>query len=128
MRALVIGMMLLTLGTTEAAAQAPRLVNGAWVMPTRHVHAQNEYYAGGYEAMIIEACQYYGCDPGYVITVMNCESGGNPYAEAYNPVSGNMTRGLFQIDDMWGVSTNPADQIWFAAEHLTAGDIWWACG
>lgn len=85
-------------------------------------------YQGGYEAEIAEACAYYGCDPGYVTNVMYCESGGDHGAVAYNPSSGNYTYGIFQIDGMWGGGgMTPTEQIWFAAEHLTAGDIWWAC-
>lgn len=80
-------------------------------------------------AEIAEACAVYGCDPDYVYAVMLCESGGDPNAVAYNETSGNYTTGLMQIDDMWGgASMSPVEQIWFAAEHLTAGDIWWECG
>jgi len=78
---------------------------------------------------IVAACDYYGCDPNYVYGVMMCESGGDPGALAYNPVSGNYTYGLMQIDGLCGGGgMSDAEQIWFAAEHLTAGDIWWACG
>lgn len=108
-----------------AGAQVPKLVDGAWVMPTPHQHAAS---SSDYVGMIEEACAYWGCSPDYLISVMNCESHGDPNATAYNPASGNYTVGLFQIDEMWGVGYDPAAQVWFAAEHLTKGDVWWACG
>lgn len=111
---------------------APVWTGSTWMMPqpspsspssTRHASG------GSYEDQIVEACNYYGCDPNYLITVMNCESGGDQSAVAYNPVSGNYTYGIFQIDGMWGGGgMTPTEQIWFAAEHLTAGDIFWSCG
>jgi hypothetical protein len=109
---------------------APTFVDGAWVMPPRPVASLMQYSGyGGYEAEIANACAYWGCSPDYLIGVMMCESGGDHGAVAYNPSSGNYTYGIFQIDGMWGGGgMTPAEQIWFAAEHLTKGDIWWSCG
>jgi hypothetical protein len=122
-------------GTQGVAAQVPvptRDAAGHWVLPVvTHGpgRATGSYASGGYAEQIDAACAYYGCDPNYVYNVMMCESGGDPGAIAYNPQSGNYTYGLFQIDGMWGGGgMSDSEQIWFAAEHLTAGDIWWACG
>jgi hypothetical protein len=105
----------------------PVLVDGAWTFPTRP--ARPRAAVEDYSAAIAEACAYYGCNPGYLESVMACESGGDPNAIAYNPASGNYTYGIFQIDAMWGGDAmTPVEQIWFAAEHLTKGDVWWACG
>lgn len=70
-----------------------------------------------------EACAAYGCDPNYILNVMACESGGNPGA-----VGPNGELGLMQIDPAYWGTYSPVESIWFAAQHLTAGDIWWACG
>jgi soluble lytic murein transglycosylase-like protein len=68
------------------------------------------------------ACATFGCDPNYILNVMSCESGGNPWA-----VGPNGELGLMQIQPaIWG-TFSPEGSIWFAAEHLTAGDIYWAC-
>jgi hypothetical protein len=88
------------------------------------VEAQGDWYAE-----VAEACAYWGCSTDYVYSVLLCESGGDPGAIAYNESSGNYTYGLMQIDSMWGGDQmGPVEQIWFAAEHLTKGDIWWECG
>jgi hypothetical protein len=79
-----------------------------------------------------EACAVYGCSTDYILGVIDCESGGDPSAvsEIPNPENGTHDYGLLQVNDyLWdGSSMGPVEQIWFAAEHLTAGTIWWACG
>jgi hypothetical protein len=110
-------------------SRVPRWVGGQWVFPSPAPSSAHRRASGSYEDQIIEACAYYGCDPNYLIGIMYCESGGDMGAVAYNPVSGNYTYGIFQIDGMWGGGGMSAtEQIWWAAEHITAGDVWWACG
>lgn len=132
------------LGVRKAAAQKVPTWNGKeWTLPVQSasdntMHQLNAvapepiYETGGggsYEDQIVASCNYWGCDPNYLINVMYCESGGDQGAVAYNPDSGNSTCGIFQIDEMWGgCSMSASQQIDFAAEHLTKGDVWWACG
>ena len=76
----------------------------------------------GYEAEIDAACAVYGCSTGYLVNVMMCESGGDP-----NAVGPNGELGIFQVQPaIWGVMSS-SEQIWFAAQHLTAGDVYWVC-
>jgi soluble lytic murein transglycosylase-like protein len=80
---------------------------------------------------VAEACAFHGCSTDYILGVIDCESGGNPNAvsDTINPGTGTYDYGLLQISTIWGgQNMTPAEQIWFAAEHLTAGDIWWQCG
>lgn len=76
----------------------------------------------GYEDAIAAACARYGCDAGYLVSIMLCESGGNPDA-----VGAQGETGLFQIKDwIWHVGTDPYAQIDFAARMISAGrtDLW----
>jgi len=133
MRAVLIGLTALVMTTGSVAAQVPVMTDTGWRLPTRDdTRAQSADYSvsgGSYEAQIEEACAYYGCDPNYLISIMYCESGGDHSAVAYNPQSGNYTYGIFQIDGMWGGGgMSPTEQIWWTAEHVAKGDVWWACG
>lgn len=62
-----------------------------------------------------------------VMWLIACESVGDPGAAAYNPVSGNMTLGLLQIDEQWGwvAYADGESQITWTVAHL--GSVWWAC-
>lgn len=71
---------------------------------------------------VAEACAVHGCSTDYVLSVMACESGGDPSA-----VGPNGELGLMQIDPRYWGTYGPVESIWFAAEHLTAGDIFWVC-
>ena len=130
MRALLIGLTALGLTTGTTTAQAPQLVNGTWQMPHQSVHAQTEYYAGGYEQAAYEACAYYGCSGDYLITIMNCESGQDPSAWHPNPYGGADV-GIMQINDATHGSiayADPISQIWWSAEQIAAGNAgMWSC-
>jgi hypothetical protein len=113
----------------------PAFVDGAWVMPPRPVQnyyqSYNSGFNTGWEQHAAEACAVYGCDPGYLMSIIMCESGGDPGAAAYNPSSGNMTLGLLQIDELWGsiAYADGVSQIYWAAERLAAGQGYlWVCG
>lgn len=111
------------------AQSVPEFTDGKWVLPARGANAAPAgQYSSGWEQHAAEACAVYGCDPGYLMSIIMCESGGDPGAAAYNPSSGNMTLGLLQIDEMWGsiAYAGGVEQIWWAAAHL--GSVWWACG
>lgn len=84
----------------------------------RSVSAHTPYYEE-----ITEACQYWGCSPDYLEAVMLCE---DPTLDP-SAVGPNGELGIFQVDPRyWGVMSS-SEEIWFAAQHLTAGDIYWAC-
>jgi soluble lytic murein transglycosylase-like protein len=130
MRAALVGltMFLMTMGKVEA--QAPKLVDGSWVMPSPHAHAQTAYYGGGYEQAAYEACAYYGCSGAYLVSIMNCESGQDPSAWHPNPYGGADV-GIMQINDATHGSiayADPVSQIWWAAEQIAAGKAsMWSC-
>lgn len=79
--------------------------------------------AQGYFDEMAAACQVYGCDPNYLYGVMLCESEGDP-----NAVGPHGELGIFQIDPRYWGYMSSTQQIWFAAQHLTAGDVYWVCG
>ena len=78
--------------------------------------------ADAYLDEMTAACQVYGCSPDYLYSVMLCESGGDPGA-----VGPHGELGIFQIDPRYWGTMSDTEQIWFAAQHLTAGDIYWVC-
>lgn len=68
-----------------------------------------------------EACVVMGCSTDYILSVMACESGGDPTA-----VGPNGELGIMQIDPaIWGQMSS-VEEIWFAAAHL-GNDIFWVC-
>ena len=87
--------------TTRRAAIAA-MVGGMLAAP-RMAQAQDVPYAD----VVTEAAWRWGVEPNWLIRVMMCESGGDPYA--VNPVTGDT--GLFQF--------NP--NTW---EAYGGGDIW----
>jgi soluble lytic murein transglycosylase-like protein len=132
MRAVTVGLLTI-LGTTMlaggASAQVPQMVDGAWQLPTQSHHAAPAGSAGGYEQAIYDACARYGCDGSWLVSVMYCESGGDP-----NAVGVHGEIGIFQFmpdtfyshggSDIW----NPYDQIEVAAEMFAAGlSYHWLC-
>jgi hypothetical protein len=109
------------------AGNVPTFSSGKWTMPPRPVASLMQYsgYGGGTEqwrAEVDAACAVHGCSTDYILSVMACESGGNP-----NAVGPNGELGLMQIDPAYWGYYGPIESIWFAAEHLTAGDIYWSC-
>lgn len=85
-------------------------------------------YVSQWAPTVEAACAVHGCDPGYLLNIIACESGGNPNAWHANPYGGADV-GLLQINDAtWGdvAYADGATQIWWAAAHL--GTVWWACG
>ena len=121
-------------GTFPVEAQdVPVLVDGHWLLPEPEsigmgpdpVAAQS-----GYEAVAYEACAYHGCDGGYLVSIMNCESGQNPGAWHANPYGGADV-GIMQINDAtWGsiAYAGPVEQIWWAAEMISNGLAYhWSC-
>jgi len=112
------------------AQAVPEFHNGAWVLPGQDEPAAAPLAAqGGYSSGVEQwrdevdaACATYGCSTDYILSVMACERGGDP-----NAVGPNGELGLMQIQPaIWGYY-GPVESIWFAAQHLTAGDIYWAC-
>lgn len=84
---------------------------------------------GGYEQAIYDACAREGCDGGWLVSVMYCESNGDPNATG---IHGEI--GLFQFQpstfyahgggDIW----NPYDQIAVAAAMFADGlSFHWVC-
>lgn len=88
----------------------------------------DNYQMGGYEAAIHEACAQYGCDPYYLIAVVDCETGGT--WDHWNSVGPNGERGLFQFHPQgeWPYAAwyGPYEQIDLAAQLFAAGraDAW----
>jgi len=85
--------------------------------------------AGAYEDAIYQACATYGCDGDTLVRVMECESGGDPYA-----ISPDGDYGLMQIKPLWfdsyGITdwTNPYQQIDAAARMWADGlGFMWVC-
>jgi soluble lytic murein transglycosylase-like protein len=76
-----------------------------------------------------EACAANGCSTDYLLSIIACESGGDPNAVsvAINPGTGDHDYGLLQVSTIWGgQDMGPVEQIWFASEHA-GRDIWWVC-
>lgn len=120
----------LWLNANAFAQSVPTFEDGQWVLPAPEsvgmgpdpVAAQ---YGSGVEqwrGVATDACAIYGCSPDYILSVMQCESGGDP-----NAVGPNGELGLMQIDPAYWGTYSPEGSIYFAAQHLTAGDIYWAC-
>jgi hypothetical protein len=122
MRALVIGLVMLTTTAQGVTAQTPRLVNGTWEMPGPSHHAPAAS-GGGYEAAAYEAAAYYGISGDWLYNIMMCESGGDPGA-----IGPNGERGVMQVDPRyWDAAWyDPVSQIWWSASMLAAGrsDMW----
>lgn len=94
--------------------------------PARAYEPAVEQWRGEVDA----ACAAYGCSTDYVLGVIACESGGDPDAvsNAINPGTGTHDYGLLQVSTLWGgQDMGPIEQVWFGAQHLTAGDIMWSC-
>lgn len=83
------------------------LAAGAGVIPVP-VRAS----AGHWESVVRDAAARYGVDPGWLVSVMYCESGGDP--NAYNERTGDT--GLMQF--------NPATWAEFCGYRGMTADIW----
>jgi hypothetical protein len=133
-RSLIVAAMALGLAVTPVTAQTvPELVDGVWVLPTNDVPESagmgpdTGYAQSGYEQAIYDACAVYGCDPGQLIRVMYCESGGD-----HSAVGPNGERGIFQYhpNGMWPEMAwaGPYEQIWHAAQQFASGNGGqWVC-
>ena len=83
-----------------------------------------------YADAIYAAADYYGVSGDWLVTVMECESGGDP--DAVNPDTGDA--GLFQFRpqtyyDHGGTNLwDPYEQIWVAAQMFSDGQSYqWLC-
>jgi len=130
LRAVVLAGMVCAALATGASAQVPEMGPDGWLLPEPESAGmgpdmvQETSYGGGVEQWrdeVDEACAAYGCSTDYVLSVMACESGGDPGA-----VGPNGELGIMQIDPRYWGTMSSIDQIWFAAQHL-GNDIYWAC-
>lgn len=132
-RGVIVAVLALGVSVGAAAAQnVPTWDGHVWTLPVSNgidsaaPSSDASYqYGGGVEqwrGAVDEACAVYGCSTDYILGVMDCESHGNPGA-----VGPNGELGLMQIDPAYWGTYSDIGSIWFAAEHLTAGDIYWAC-
>ena len=80
-----------------------------------------------YEAAIVDACARHGCDAGYMIALIDCETGGTWDPNSVGP---HGERGLLQFHPYgeWPYAAwyGPLEQIELAAQLLAAGraDAW----
>jgi soluble lytic murein transglycosylase-like protein len=86
--------------------------------------------AESWRPAVAEACAVHGCSADYLLSIIACESGGDPNAVSYaiNPGTGMHDYGLLQISPIWGdvAYADGVTQIWWAASHL--GSVYWTCG
>lgn len=88
----------------EEAAQTEATHDGA---PSATAPPASSYGSGEVQQIIIDAAHEFGLDPGYLLSVADCESGFNP--RAYNPDGPYM--GLFQYSSTtW--ANNGYGSIW----------------
>jgi len=80
---------------------------------------------GGYEQAAYSACAEYGCDGGYLYSILLCESNGNPDA-----VGPHGELGVMQIDPRYWEAAyySPYGQIEWSAMMIASGHAYlWAC-
>ena len=121
----------------DGAVASKTLTSQTVVTPPQNkvvVEGEKPYNAGDLWGMMVEAGQKYGVDPGDMLHVMYCESGGR-----VNAVNGGGYKGLFQWDGSFhkwtaiaGVSDdyfNPRSQIFATAARVSATGGWraWQC-
>lgn len=102
---------------------------------------RNGAYANGYVDAIYDAAARHGASGDWMVSVMWCESGGNPNAVGRRlNINGTRDIGLFQINELtweWWINEsgfigfdiwNPWDQIEMAAWAFAAGyACHWVC-
>lgn len=104
----------------------------AFILGITDAHAHSAG-AEAWRTTATAACAAYGCDPEFLLAILDCESGGDPYAVSNvpNPYTGSYTLGVMQIDPLWGdiAYAGGAAQIWWAAALLSQPGGWyhWTC-